>query len=60
MNLKKAKRLRKYIAQKLPFCTDEPIYTEGPTGQRMLDPRCKRHHYRRVKRNLKRGVLSDA
>lgn len=55
MNQKKAKRLRKYIKEKLPFALDFPVYKQQG-GTVVLDERCQRHHYQRTKKNIKRGM----
>lgn len=59
MNLKKAKRLRKYIKNRLPFCTEKPLYLQNEvTGQVVLAEQCQRHHYQRTKKNLKRMAFN--
>lgn len=57
MNLKKAKRLRRFIKDYLKLCSPEPLYTEWPDGSRRLADECQRAHYQRTKRFVKKSKL---
>lgn len=55
MRGKLAKRLRRYVAVRYPFLSEQPLYRRNQhTGQYTLAEQCQRALYKTVKRNYKK------
>jgi len=56
MNLKLAKKIRKYVKETYPFMAQTPIYETDVFGARRLANVCQRAFVQNIKRNIKRRV----
>lgn len=55
MNGKRAKSIRRYVAETFPYLSDTSMYSAGPRGEVVLNNLCKRSTYQSIKRAWKKA-----